>query len=341
MEKELKQKLRKYSNIFKDAQEKGRKEADVITYITKFLEEALGYDVFEEISKEQRIKDKFCDIAIKIKGKLELIIEAKQPGTRLADKHIDQAESYAAKSGTNWVLLTNGCEWKLFHLSFNEEEGIDRALAFRTDLLKSFQEKPKDVIEKFKLLHRKNFVKGELEKFWKKKLLLIPHALSEVLFKEDVLKKIRTEVNRDADVKVGVEDIAKALKNMFDKEVLADMAEIKIQKEPKSIRKKPKKAQLLNESFEVKSWKDLLIKVAEKLMSQNPGAFNNLPDSEIMMGKKSPYLTKNKSLLRNPHQLSNGLFIEANLSSDGIIQVINSLLKGRGYKETDLKIYYK
>jgi hypothetical protein len=83
----------------------------------------------------------------------------------------------------------------------------------------------------------------------------------------------------------------------------------------------------------------VLIKVAEKLIRHNPDSFNNLPDSEIMMGKKSPYLTKNKSLLRNPHQLSNGLFIETNLSSDSIIQVINRLLKGCGYKETDLKVF--
>jgi predicted type IV restriction endonuclease len=249
MEKELKQQLRKYSNIFKDAQESGKKEADVVMYIVQFFQDALGYDILkkQEISREYATGGGFCDIAIKIEGKLELLIEVKQPGMKLADSHIRQVKNYVIERGMTWALLTNGCDWKLFHLRFKEEEGVEKLTVFETDLLESFQKKPDDVIEKFKLLHRKNFVKGELEKFWKKKLLLIPRALSEVLFKEDVLKKIRTEVNRDADVKVGVEDIAKALKNMFEKEVLADMAEIKIKKTKKSIASsKPKKAQLLN-----------------------------------------------------------------------------------------------
>lgn len=356
MDKELKHKLKEYSDIFKDAQEKGKKEADVIMYIVQFFKDALGYDVFKEISKEYQIKGGYCDIGIKIKGKLELLIEAKQPGLILADRHIKQAEIYAAKSGTKWVILTNGCVWKLFHLSFDEEEGIERSLVFKTDFLKSFQEKPDYVIEKFKLLHKKNFTKGELDKFWKKKTMLIPRSLSKALFKEEVLKKIRQEVNRGKEVKVGIEDIAKALKNMFDKEVLADMAEIKIDRKKKKkqkkvfsgklteisyIAKKPAKVKLLNEPFEVKSWRELLITAAERLMKHRPDAFNNLPDSEIMKGKKAPYLTNDKSLLRTPYQLSSGLFIETNLNANAIVQVIKILLKGCGYKETNIKIFTK
>ncbi|MGB8953655.1 MAG: type I restriction enzyme HsdR N-terminal domain-containing protein, partial [Candidatus Aminicenantales bacterium] len=108
MEKELKKKLLLYSNIFKEAQEKEKKEADVIMYIIEFLKDVLGYDVFTEISKEYQIKEKYCDIAIKLRGQVELLIEVKQPGLRLVDKHIEQAENYAMRSGTKWVILTNG-----------------------------------------------------------------------------------------------------------------------------------------------------------------------------------------------------------------------------------------
>ena len=240
MEKELKQKLRKYSNIFKDAQKSGKKEADVVMYIVQFFQDALGYDILKEheISREYATGGGFCDVAIKIKGKLELIIEVKKPGTILVDKHIRQAKNYAIESGLQWALLTNGCHWKLFHLRFIEGEGIEKLTVFKTDLLESFQKKPDDVIEKFKLLHKKNFAKGELDKFWKKKTMLTPRSLSKALFSENVIKSIRYKVNYGKDIKVGVEDVVKALKNMFDKEVLADMAEIKIQKEQKPIRKK-------------------------------------------------------------------------------------------------------
>lgn len=363
MEKELKKKLKTYSDIFKEAQEKGKKEADVVMYLVQFFKDALGYDIFTEISKEYQIKGKYCDVAIKIKGQVEMLIEAKQPGVRLADRHIEQAEIYAMRSGTKWVLLTNGCDWRLFHLSFDEEGGIESTLVFKTDLLKSFKEKPDDVVDKFKLLHKRNFTKGELEKFWKKKIMLIPLSLSKALFTEDVLKAISREVNRGAKVRVGIEDIAKALKNMFDKEVLADMAELKIKKKKRKImspqRKKtkpkkkevkkidytgkiPVKAILLSKSFEVKNWRDLLINSAEILINRKPSVFNRLSDSEIMKGKKGYLLSKDKSLLRTPQQLSNGLFLETNLSSNSIVRIIkNRLLKGCDYKETDIEIFVK
>jgi hypothetical protein len=365
MEKELKKKLKDYSDIFREAQEKGKKEADVVMYLVQFFKDALGYDVFKEISKEYQIKGKYCDVAIKIKGQVEMLIEAKQPGVKLADRHIEQAEIYAMKSGTKWVLLTNGCDWRLFHLSFDEEGGIESALVFKTDLLKSFQEKPDDVVDKFKLLHKKNFTKGELEKFWKKKIMLIPLSLSKALFTEDVLKAISREVNRGAEVRVGIEDIARALKNMFDKEVLADMADLKIKKKRRkkikaTARKKarktmikkgqkadytgktPVKVKLFNKSFEVRTWRDALVSTAEALIKRRRSAFNKLTDSEIMKGKSSFLLTKERSALRAPHQLSNGIFLETNLSANSIVRIIkNRLLKGCGYKETDIKIHLK
>lgn len=237
MEKELKKQFRKFSKIFIDAQEQGKKEADIVMYLVQFFHEALGYDIFKEISKEYQIKGKYCDIALKMEGEVGILVEAKQPGMRLVKKHIEQAEIYGMKSGIKWVLLTNGCEWKLFHLSYDEAEGIESTQVFSTDLVKSFMEKPNDVVEKFMLLHKRNFMKGELEKYFTKKTMLIPESLAKALFTEDVLKAIRKEVNKGAEVRVGIEDIEKALKNLLDKEVLADMV-IKVRKTKKATRRK-------------------------------------------------------------------------------------------------------
>ncbi len=82
MEKELRKHLRKYSKIFIDAQEQGKKEADIVMYLVQFFQETLGYSIFDEISKEYQIKGKFCDIALKIKGEVGLLVEAKQPDIR-------------------------------------------------------------------------------------------------------------------------------------------------------------------------------------------------------------------------------------------------------------------
>jgi len=50
---------------------------------------------------------------------------------------------------------------------------------------------------------------------------------------------------------------------------------------------------------------------------------------------------KDKNLLRGPHKLSNGAFLETWLSANGIFSVIKRMLKGCGYKETDIKIFVK
>jgi len=237
MEKDFKKQLKLFSNIFGEAQEQGKKEADVVMYVVQFFKDAMGYDVFTEISKEYQIKEKYCDIAIKLQGQVELLIEVKQAGLRLADRHIEQAENYAMKSGTKWVLLTNGVEWKLFHLSYSETEGIERVVVFRIDLLRDFNEKPEEVAEKFGLLQKKNYQKGALDNYWKKKTMLEPGALAKALFTQPVFRAINREVNRGAKAKVGFDDIVKALKNLLDKEILADLADIKIRKRRRSKRR--------------------------------------------------------------------------------------------------------
>jgi hypothetical protein len=234
MEKELKKQLKIFSNIFKGAQGQGKREADVVMYVVQFFKDALGYDIFTEISKEFQIKEKYCDIAIKLQGQVEFLIEVKQAGLRLADRHIEQAEGYAMKSGTKWIILTNGVEWKLFHISFSETEGIERAIVFKTDFLKDFDERPDEVSEKFGLLQKKNYLKSDLEKYWTKKTMLEPSALAQALFSQTVLKALNREINRGAGAKVSFDDIVKALKNLLDKEVLADLADIKIGKKRKA-----------------------------------------------------------------------------------------------------------
>ena len=243
MEKESKKQLKVFASIFRDAQDKAKREADVVMYVVQFFKDALGYDIFTEISKEYQIKEKYCDIAIKLQGQVEFLIEVKQPGLRLADRHIEQAESYAMKSGTKWVVLTNGVEWKLFHISFSETEGVERAVVFKTDFLKDFEERPDEVVEKFGLLQKKDYLKGALDKYWTKKTMLEPGALAQALFSQTVLKTLNREINRGGEAKVSFDDIVKALKNLLDKEILVDLADIKIGKRRKAKRQPTKKAE--------------------------------------------------------------------------------------------------
>lgn len=106
--------------------------------------------------------------------------------------------------------------------------------------------------------------------------------------------------------------------------------------------KKLEKARLFNETIEVSTWKDLLVKTSEKLIIRSPEEFDKLADSKIMRGEKKYYLTKNTKILNRSHQLSSGIFLEINLSAEQIVSVIKKrLLPGCGYKETDIEIFTK
>lgn len=129
--------LQRFATAFREARERNANESDTVMYLVKFFEDVLGYDSLKgEISKEVQVKDRYCDVALKVDGTIRLLVEAKAAGVKtLAEKHIEQAENYSSRLGMNWVLLTNGVEWRLFHLTFNEGEGITHDLAFEANLI--------------------------------------------------------------------------------------------------------------------------------------------------------------------------------------------------------------
>lgn len=94
------------------ARDENLNEADTVRRLVKCFEEVFGYNGMSEVTQELEVKEKYCDLAIKINGAVKLLIEAKAGGIVLRDRHIEQAERYAAESNIKWVLLTNGvtCE---------------------------------------------------------------------------------------------------------------------------------------------------------------------------------------------------------------------------------------
>jgi predicted type IV restriction endonuclease len=93
-------------------------EADTVTVVKDLLSDLFGYDKYAEVTSEHAIRGTYCDLAIKLDGKLRLLLEVKSIGLQLNEKHIKQAVDYAANQGLDWVVLTNGIRWMLFQISF-------------------------------------------------------------------------------------------------------------------------------------------------------------------------------------------------------------------------------
>ncbi len=235
--------LRRFAAAFKEARERNANESDTVMYLVKFFEDVLGYDPLKgEISKEVAIKDRYCDVALKVEGGVKLLVEAKAAGLKgLQERHIEQAENYSARAGLRWVVLSNGIEWRLYHLTFNEGEGIVHDLAFEANLVTDVESDPDGLWAKLGILTRAAMKKDEVEEFWSHKKVLSPSSVVRVLFSEDVLNVIRRELNREAPARLDIEDVFKAVRDVLSKESLADAGDLGIRKKRKRRRKVERK----------------------------------------------------------------------------------------------------
>ena len=227
--------LHKFMPYLIKAQEENLNEADTCQRLVKFFEEVLDYDALTEITREQQIKDKYVDFAIKIDRTIRFLVEAKAAGTTLRDRHIEQAERYAAEANIRWILLTNGIVWVLYHLSF--EEGIEYEKAFSVDLTNDPEEKAPALL---RLLHKKVVKGGGLEDFWNKQVALSPISIGRALMSEEVLRFIRREIRKQEDLLIDVEDLANSIHEMFTPEAREQIGPVRIRKKRRVLKtKKP------------------------------------------------------------------------------------------------------
>jgi hypothetical protein len=80
--------LKKYIPVFQQAHDEGLNESDTSLRISKFCETVLGYDVFNDMSREHAVKDRNVDYAIKLDGKVHFFIEVKQAGVALKETQL-------------------------------------------------------------------------------------------------------------------------------------------------------------------------------------------------------------------------------------------------------------
>ncbi|MEQ1728805.1 MAG: type I restriction enzyme HsdR N-terminal domain-containing protein [Vicinamibacterales bacterium] len=175
------------------------------------LSEVFGYDKYAELTSEHSIRGTFCDLAVKIDGKLAFLIEVKAIGIELKDSHVKQAVDYAANQGCEWVVLTNGMEWRLYHVVFKKP--IDKQEIASFDL-STVSAKSDGDLEKLYLLTREGFTKSALADYRDKKDATSRFMLAAIiLHSEAVQSAVRREIRRVSEILVAPEDIDRMLRD--------------------------------------------------------------------------------------------------------------------------------
>lgn len=226
---DIRRALRKFAPTFIAARDASLNEADTVLRLCKCFETVFGYDAIDDISREANLKNKFVDICLKIDGKIKILVEAKAASVKLKNNHIEQAQSYASHNNYPWVLLTNGVDWNLYHLTFGD--GIDYQLAFSVSL------KDEDGIDQAseKLAHLQKLAvkKGGLDEFWKSSTAMSAGSIGKSLFTETVLGALRKQIRKDCKILVDHEELADALHEMLTIDAREQIGPMKIRRKRK------------------------------------------------------------------------------------------------------------
>lgn len=211
VEERIKDGLKRFNPILVAQRDRDVSEADTVTVVKDLLSDLFGYDKYAEVTSEHAIRGTYCDLAIKIDGKLRLLLEVKSIGMTLNDKHVKQAVDYATNQGLDWVVLTNGIRWVLYRVSFKKP--IEAKVVVEFDLLAANPKASAD-IEKIFLLTREGLLKGAVVEFSEKQSATNKFLVAAVLLNDhDVLNAIRRELRRLTDIMVPTETIAEVLRS--------------------------------------------------------------------------------------------------------------------------------
>jgi hypothetical protein len=201
--------LKRFQPVVDSARSRDVNESDTVIIVTDMLSDLFGYDKYSEITSELCIKGSYCDLATKVDGQLQFLVEVKAAGTELKDAHVKQAVDYAANLGVDWVVLTNASTWKVFKVGFTKPVTHELVIEFA---LGDISSKRSEDIETLYLIAREGIVKSALGDFNAQRQALNRFCITAVLVSEPVLDVMRRELRRiSPDVKIENEQIRKVL----------------------------------------------------------------------------------------------------------------------------------
>ena len=185
--------LKRYQPIVRKLAERDISEADTVTVIKDMLTDIFGYDKYAELTSEQQIRGTFCDLAIKVEGKVHYLAEVKSAGTNLNDNHLRQAVNYGAHQGIEWIILTNAIVWKVYRIKFGQPIDWEEVYCFDMGALSS---RSAEDLGKLFMLCRESITSDALQEFHRQAQILNRYVIAELLLGDAVVATLRRELRR-------------------------------------------------------------------------------------------------------------------------------------------------
>ena len=205
----MKAAIKKFNKPLTDLVARDANEGDTRLLVTDMLCDAFGFDKYSELTTEYRVKGEFADYGIRIDKDLIAFLEVKRVTTRLASKHLRQVESYAVNEGVEWVILTSGVVWQVYHITGGLPIIVDLALEVNLLGEDSVAQKANQLY----YLSKESLRRRQIDVLWQAKRATSPKSLAKVLCSDNVLSAIRKELKRTTGQAVVETDVRRLLKD--------------------------------------------------------------------------------------------------------------------------------
>lgn len=206
----LKAHIRKCQKPLAELRDRDANEGDTRLFLTDFLCEALGYDKYADLTTEYAIKaSEFADYGLRVDGQLVAFFEAKRAKTILGSKHLRQVQMYGVNEGVEWLILSNGINWQVYHLTFSQP--VEITLVFEVDLLSEDTVSRKADLLFF--VSRESMKRRQIEDLWKTRMATSAKSLAATLLTENIIEAIRKELRRKTSYRVDPKELKTLLRD--------------------------------------------------------------------------------------------------------------------------------
>lgn len=230
----------KFKRVLKKAYDKDVNESDTVSIIVDMLEQIFGFDKYEEVTSEYAVKGTYCDLAIKLNGKLKFLIEAKAIGIDLKSNHLNQALTYGAKEGIDWIILTTGIIWEIYRIQVkpNLEANLLCTLNFLDLNLKQ-----QDAVESLFIISKEGQSKNAIDQYSLKADIVNRYVLGAILTEENIINSIRLQLRKiDSNIKISNDEVLEIfLNDVIKRDILEDDSYKKVKSKFKRARNKARR----------------------------------------------------------------------------------------------------
>lgn len=203
--------LKKLKPVVEAKKKQDINESDTVNLIRDILSEILGFDKYDDITTEHLIRGTYCDLAVKINGKIKLLIEAKAIGIELKEGHVKQVVDYAVNDGIDWVILSNAVTWKVFKVIYSKP--IHQELVCEINFL-DLNNRHNEDIEKLGVLTKESISKCSLDEFYSQKQATSKYIVGNLICADSVINFMKKELRQIfPDIKVKPDEIKNVLLN--------------------------------------------------------------------------------------------------------------------------------